>query len=651
MKIQLKRSNQLEGGEAKKPSVSQMEYGELAVNYNTEDPALFIKDSADQIVKLKIAPAATVLIADTAPDISDSEIGTLWWNSSEDSGQLFILYDDPSGGGGGDVGGPKWIEASPTTGGSGSGGAEVLVSETAPVIDDLEEGSLWWNSSSTDLQLYVLYNDNGTKKWVEASPTVGDAGSEDDFVNVTGDNMTGNLTLGTDKITLDASDGSATFADGNINFYGNGNVVVGDDPFTSSGTRIYPTGRVLIGHNNGSGVPIVSDIYNGGNATFNLRSGGELLLGGTDAGGPTTSNIYLNGSDGSAEFTGTVQTDSAFYVKGGSYTHTIGTEADSGGTDNRAMAFWLASTAGEYRFNSASGNNAAIIKADGSAKFAGTIEQGNFNTSSSSGFGIKNLISSGSKTGVFNVQHAWDASATANAFAVYKASSNGGTVNPTVEIKGDGSATFKNEVSVDRPASSSTSGFRVFGDGAIKSTLFTDGSAEFKKVVVRPETSVNIFTGQGVNGFNNAVYVSTIDLSSPDTSNHILCVSNSSTEVFKVSKMGNGYFRNAIFNLEPDNPANYTTTTDSEGNETSVYNGPTLDVKDRLQNLISRLDALESDEIADDATSTLLLTTVNNINAQMTKVNNALTAIRNAANTAGTLDQLKTDIAAATADI
>jgi len=34
--------------------------------------------------------------------------------------------------------------------------------------------------------------------------------------------------------------------------------------------------------------------------------------------------------------------------------------------------------------------------------------------------------------------------------------------------------------------------------------------------------------------------------------------------------------------LEPDNPANYTTTTDSEGNETQVYNGPTLDVKERL---------------------------------------------------------------------
>ena len=33
------------------------------------------------------------------------------------------------------------------------------------------------------------------------------------FVDVDGDNLTGNLTLGTDKIVLNATNGSATFAD------------------------------------------------------------------------------------------------------------------------------------------------------------------------------------------------------------------------------------------------------------------------------------------------------------------------------------------------------------------------------------------------------------------------------------------------------
>ncbi len=41
MKLQLKRSNVIEGGAAKPPTSEQMEYGELAVNYNLEDPAIF----------------------------------------------------------------------------------------------------------------------------------------------------------------------------------------------------------------------------------------------------------------------------------------------------------------------------------------------------------------------------------------------------------------------------------------------------------------------------------------------------------------------------------------------------------------------------------------------------------------------------------
>ena len=52
MKIQLKRSNVLEGGVAKQPTAGQMEYGELAVNYNENDTAIFIKDSNDQIVRI-----------------------------------------------------------------------------------------------------------------------------------------------------------------------------------------------------------------------------------------------------------------------------------------------------------------------------------------------------------------------------------------------------------------------------------------------------------------------------------------------------------------------------------------------------------------------------------------------------------------------
>ena len=51
----------------------------------------------------------------------------------------------------------------------------------------------------------VVYYWDG-EKWTANT----EDGFTDIFVDVNGDNMTGDLTLGTDKITLNASDGSAT---------------------------------------------------------------------------------------------------------------------------------------------------------------------------------------------------------------------------------------------------------------------------------------------------------------------------------------------------------------------------------------------------------------------------------------------------------
>jgi len=45
MKIQLKHSNVLDSSSAKQPTAPNMLDGELAVNFNASDPAIFIKNS------------------------------------------------------------------------------------------------------------------------------------------------------------------------------------------------------------------------------------------------------------------------------------------------------------------------------------------------------------------------------------------------------------------------------------------------------------------------------------------------------------------------------------------------------------------------------------------------------------------------------
>jgi len=76
MKIQLKRSNVLDGGSAKAPTAAQMEFGELAVNYNNGDPTIFMKDSTDQIIRIAGAGSSGDFSGDyndltNKPDLTD----------------------------------------------------------------------------------------------------------------------------------------------------------------------------------------------------------------------------------------------------------------------------------------------------------------------------------------------------------------------------------------------------------------------------------------------------------------------------------------------------------------------------------------------------------------------------------------------------
>ena len=187
MKIQLKRSNQLDGGSAKEPTVAQMEFGELAVNYNETDPVIFIKDSGDKIIRIAGAGAESGGIPDggTSERPANPSVGDLFF----DTDLNIIVYWD----------GSNWQPV----------GVNTIIQPTAPDPDKFPEGTLWWNSDAASLQLYVNYNDpapDAGNKWIEASPMPdapevegypnledGDGTTIDArYVKKVGDNMTGN---------------------------------------------------------------------------------------------------------------------------------------------------------------------------------------------------------------------------------------------------------------------------------------------------------------------------------------------------------------------------------------------------------------------------------------------------------------------------
>jgi hypothetical protein len=202
MKITLKRSNVLLNSSAKEPTASQMEYGELAVNYNESDPSIFIKDSNNQIVKVAGAEAVG---NEGYPDIEDGLGATLderYVNVTGDTmaGALSV----PPGSNGTQV--PQIQEVVKRTGDTMTGSLDVIgakVTSASTVMSD--PGN-------------TLVTKDFIQKAVIGYPDIEDgegATLDDRYVNVIGDNMVGDLTIGTNRIELNI-DGTSSF-EGQIN--------------------------------------------------------------------------------------------------------------------------------------------------------------------------------------------------------------------------------------------------------------------------------------------------------------------------------------------------------------------------------------------------------------------------------------------------
>ena len=169
MKIQHKRSAALDGGVAKEPTAAQTEFGELCVNFNTADPALFIRDNADNIVRIggdlslyqKIDEVGSAVFVCSPSEIdaqsppAERVEGTLWWNTEE--GVLFVWYEDADS--------EQWVIAVPQSSIDDiPPGTSVGTTPPSPA----EEGQMWWNSDEVDQgggRLYVYYD----SAWVDTS--------------------------------------------------------------------------------------------------------------------------------------------------------------------------------------------------------------------------------------------------------------------------------------------------------------------------------------------------------------------------------------------------------------------------------------------------------------------------------------------------
>ncbi len=81
LKVQHKRS----AVKDKVPLVADLTYGEIGINYHTDDPAVFTLDSTDHVVRLNDTKAA---IGTTPP--SNKPTGRLWLNTN--NGVLYMLH-------------------------------------------------------------------------------------------------------------------------------------------------------------------------------------------------------------------------------------------------------------------------------------------------------------------------------------------------------------------------------------------------------------------------------------------------------------------------------------------------------------------------------------------------------------------------------
>ena len=369
-------------------------------------------------------------------------------------------------------------------------------------------------------------------------------------------------TNGIERLVIDST-GRATFAD---------NVTIGEWDYTAEDKNGVELGAY--GY-----VSAIRDKDNSQGAVW------EGYLGGVDK---PTSKI---GADGSATFTGSVVTGE--YAADASYSRISLGQLELGRLDQPDGTNFIIGTRyttgqpAEQNFN---------IGVDGSATFAGTIEsQAVYTTGGDSNWANYTLFKGTQEDRVLN--------SSVTAFSV-KGDGSAEFAGGNLVFKNTGRVTTNGYFAAYRP--NDKSAVIVGGKGDIDShednvSIYADGSASFDGTIVHNNWNDDSTGGLRITSGSSG---GAIEIKGNGTDFGAISVrsgGNASTdEVVKIKGDGGATFAgditagNVSFNLEPDDDTNYVSTTDADGNTTSVYNGPTLDVKERLTKADTALQTLKT---------------------------------------------------------
>ena len=477
-------------------------------------------------------------------------------------------------------------------GGTGDGNASIITSDYPPNNPPPKDGDLWWNTSNNTL--YIYYVDEDTSQWVVSTPNDNNGGAQIDVGEEPPSSPTdGALWWNTDDNTLyiyyDEGDGGTSQwviaspggSGGSGGVGGSLEIPASDEPPTlpSEGDLWWSTtdNTLYIYYRDedteqwvvtvpSAGVGTLQQVTDAGNNTTN-----DIIVGSTDYTSTTEESAYIG--------TGSIQVNNVGDPKNrvfiGKYQGTLNTELFADGT--ATFAGYVSAGSGST-FYGVVGVNGGGDASDYAAFYGACLDpSGRVFVGSDVSSGSNNITSkiyaNGSATFAGQIDITGQGGFTGYGWAI---ANNGGLSNktpggPTVTITNDGNATFAGNITAgDYPGPSAyMSASRLFANANPKTaTPQNSGVAVYQDNANNGAVICRNTAGDGNIVLNGAYGTGTFtgDVSAP----------------------------NVNIKLEPDNNANYTTTTDSEGVETRVYNGPTLDVKDRLTKTQDALTALKA---------------------------------------------------------